>query len=417
MPKKLFVSYRRKSLWFTDKLTQSLKRKLAATIFIDFTGINETNFESNLLKHLVDSDAVLVVISEHTFDESRIHQDKDWVRREIALALELNKPIILALVDDIKPPDPSKLPENIRAIVTRQGISFYPSPKHFETSINDLVDFIVKATPIRRRKPLLPILLIGVMVAIFSIIMLILNKPISTLAPFDFDIQPSSGPPGTRIIITSNVNSHIGCQFRTDQTDWGNFTLSSSLDGKMEYWIDQLPNTKLEFYCIDPVNKRNSSEEGGRQERFFLVTNFEVETVLLGSFQIDAKLVSAGDFAVFANLYDYNEFPITIKPPQNVERISSPYRNVTWYEADAYCRWRDNARLPSEDAWKQAASELSDIGNAREWVSTQIQSGNQIKYVLLSWLPDENLVERAEYKPDYWYRSDFGFRCLKENNP
>ncbi|PJF34276.1 MAG: hypothetical protein CUN49_16485, partial [Candidatus Thermofonsia Clade 1 bacterium] len=86
---RLFVCYRRKSWDFTHRLVADLRTKINADIFIDF-GIDNTDFEESILRHLRQSDCVLLVVSEHTFDE-RIHDPQDWMRREIGEALRLGK--------------------------------------------------------------------------------------------------------------------------------------------------------------------------------------------------------------------------------------------------------------------------------------------------------------------------------------
>src|SRR5262245_57663222 len=120
---KLFISYRRKSWSFTHRLADDLKKHLDAEIFVDIDGVDDANFERSILRHLRESDAVLLVVSEFTF-EDRIHKDDDWVRREIREALTAGKPIVLVAVEGRLPP--SGLPDDIKAIVGMQGINFYP---------------------------------------------------------------------------------------------------------------------------------------------------------------------------------------------------------------------------------------------------------------------------------------------------
>jgi len=138
MPK-IFISYRRKSWPFTDRLVDELAKRLETDIFIDRTSIDQADFERAILKHLRASDAVLLVISEYTF-EDRIHRDDDWVRREIREALTLQKPLILVCVEGRLPP--SGLPDDIKDVARMQGINFYP--EYFTPGVDKLADFIVK---------------------------------------------------------------------------------------------------------------------------------------------------------------------------------------------------------------------------------------------------------------------------------
>ncbi|MFC1961405.1 TIR domain-containing protein, partial [Chloroflexota bacterium] len=142
----LFISYRRKSWGFTHRLAAELDELLADKIFIDLN-IDDANFQNALLGNLRESDAVLLIVSEHTFASDRIHRADDWVRREIREALAHNIPIVLALVDGRVPPD--DLPADIQAIQNAQGIEFYP--RYFEEGVQKLAQFLDRATPLQLR--------------------------------------------------------------------------------------------------------------------------------------------------------------------------------------------------------------------------------------------------------------------------
>jgi tetratricopeptide (TPR) repeat protein len=143
---KLFISYRRKSWPFTQRLADELGRRIDAQIFIDFTSIDETDFESSILRNLRESDAVLVIVSPETFTRDRIHRDDDWVRREIREALAQKKPITLACVDGLLPP--ADLPNDIKSIRGKEGVRFFA--EFFDPAVERLADFIGRATPIKR---------------------------------------------------------------------------------------------------------------------------------------------------------------------------------------------------------------------------------------------------------------------------
>jgi|GEM_PF-1092548 len=143
----VFVSYRRKSWAFTHRMASDLKQQLDADIFVDIGGIDQVDFETSILNHLRGCDVVLLVVSEYTFSE-RIHNTDDWVRREIALALQLRKPIVLIAVEGLFPPDAASLPADIRGVTRMQGIAFYPS--YWEAAVKKLADFvpIAAASPV-----------------------------------------------------------------------------------------------------------------------------------------------------------------------------------------------------------------------------------------------------------------------------
>src|SRR5258706_5073739 len=137
---RVFISYRRKSYAFAHRLVADLQKLLNADIFIDVDDIDQADFEISILNNLRSADLVLVVVTEHTFAPERIHRNTDWVRREIALALELQKSIVLVCDEGHYPPN--DLPENIQHIVQKQGINFYP--EYWEPAVRRLADFIIR---------------------------------------------------------------------------------------------------------------------------------------------------------------------------------------------------------------------------------------------------------------------------------
>ena len=82
----LLISYRRKDWVAARTLANDLGKLIEGSIFIDYKSIDETEFEKSILNHIGDATAVLVLVTEKTFAADRIHNDHDWVRKEIAIA-------------------------------------------------------------------------------------------------------------------------------------------------------------------------------------------------------------------------------------------------------------------------------------------------------------------------------------------
>lgn len=143
---KLFISYRRKSWGFTHRLADELRERLDAEVFVDVDSIDQSDFEKSILKHLRQSDAVLLVVSDTTFID-RIHRDDDWVRREIREALTLGLPLVMVNVDGLLPP--SGLPDDIKAVARMQGVNFYP--EFFTPAVERLTDFVTRVSSVRRK--------------------------------------------------------------------------------------------------------------------------------------------------------------------------------------------------------------------------------------------------------------------------
>ncbi|MBN2306127.1 MAG: hypothetical protein JXQ72_16710, partial [Anaerolineae bacterium] len=144
----LFISYRRSNWGITFLVEDRLKDLIDARIFLD-RNIDESDFETSILRNLHESNVFVLVLTRDTFDPARIHLDRDWIRREVREALALDLPIVMVFVDGITPPGEDHLPADIRSLVTRQGFPIHPSS--FEQDIVQLADFITTISPITRK--------------------------------------------------------------------------------------------------------------------------------------------------------------------------------------------------------------------------------------------------------------------------
>jgi formylglycine-generating enzyme required for sulfatase activity len=106
-------------------------------------------------------------------------------------------------------------------------------------------------------------------------------------------------------------------------------------------------------------NIDNTNEWGDTDEE-------PVHKVFLKSYYIDRLEVSASQFSNFLNnhpkkapLYFQTGLGVTIEKVDNLyspraELNNYPANRVSWYGADAYCRWV-NKRLPTEAEWEKSA--------------------------------------------------------------
>ncbi len=137
MPKKLFISYPSESWNFAQRIAEGITRQLAETVFIDYKNINDADFERAILTNLRASDALLLIVTDHTFED--IHKDADWIRLEIRTAIEANIPIVLVRENGML--TPKDLPDDVKQVGRAQGVPFYK--EYFDPALTMLNEFLV----------------------------------------------------------------------------------------------------------------------------------------------------------------------------------------------------------------------------------------------------------------------------------
>jgi hypothetical protein len=126
----IFVSYRRQD---TQSATGRLCDKLQAhfghdQVFHDIESIDAgSSFPTIIASKIAESSVVLVMIGRHWLDaagsdgQSRLLDPGDYVRLEVAAALQRGIPLIPVLVEGAAMPQASALPEPIAGLATRQA--------------------------------------------------------------------------------------------------------------------------------------------------------------------------------------------------------------------------------------------------------------------------------------------------------
>jgi hypothetical protein len=114
----VFISYRRGSSWGQARSIEQSLRKRGADVFIDIDDINEGKFAETIQKAIADCDFFLPVLAPRTLDS-------EWVRREIAHAIQLKKTIVPLLVDGFML-DAESLPADITEIASHNAIRVLP---------------------------------------------------------------------------------------------------------------------------------------------------------------------------------------------------------------------------------------------------------------------------------------------------
>jgi hypothetical protein len=185
----VFISYRREdSAAYAGRLFDILSTEFGPeNTFMDVDDIKGgDNFVAVIDRSLDASDALLAVIGTHwlTVTEQsggrRLANPADFVRVEIAKALERGIRVIPVLVGGAALPRPDELPANLQPLCQRQAVEIRDS--NFHADVKDLTDVLHRtlrgtgfAPQGAKLKRLLPVLLISLAV-IASVLWLLVQR-------------------------------------------------------------------------------------------------------------------------------------------------------------------------------------------------------------------------------------------------
>jgi hypothetical protein len=142
MAAKVFISYRRgDSAGYAGRLLDRLKTKLGRDLlFMDVDAIPlGTNFEKVLHEEVAKCAVLLAVIGPNWSDardadgRRRLDDPNDFVRIEIAAALQRNIPVIPILLDGATIPKANELPDDLKELTSRNGLDVRHASFHEDT--------------------------------------------------------------------------------------------------------------------------------------------------------------------------------------------------------------------------------------------------------------------------------------------
>lgn len=123
----IFISYRRDdSSPYAGRLRDALHRRFPNQVFLDRDIPPGAHFEVRIEESLHRCEVLLVVIGKRWLQTRRggvprLQNPNDLVRREIAIALRRGITVVPVLVEGASIPEPKQLPDDIRALSTRQA--------------------------------------------------------------------------------------------------------------------------------------------------------------------------------------------------------------------------------------------------------------------------------------------------------
>src|SRR6266516_1801416 len=146
MTAKVFISYRRDdSAGYAGRVRDRLERELGRNLlFMDVDGIPlGTNFSKVLHEEVAKCGVLLAMIGPNWPDardehgNRRLDDPNDFVRIEIAAALQRNIPVIPILLAGARIPKASELPEDLKELALRNGMEIHHAS--FQDDMNRLI--------------------------------------------------------------------------------------------------------------------------------------------------------------------------------------------------------------------------------------------------------------------------------------
>src|SRR5262249_38127387 len=146
MAAKVFISYRRDdSAGYAGRVRDRLERELGRNLlFMDVDGIPlGTNFSKVLHEEVSKCGVLLAMIGPNWPDardehgNRRLDDPNDFVRIEIAAALQRNVPVIPVLLEGARIPKADELPEDLKELALRNGMEIRHAS--FQDDMNRLI--------------------------------------------------------------------------------------------------------------------------------------------------------------------------------------------------------------------------------------------------------------------------------------
>lgn len=173
MAKKIYLSYRRSTDGaVANAIAASLSLRFGSSnVFADVSSLNAgANWLDETRRRLIECDIVLVIIGPDWLTATgadgrpRLSDLNDFVRYEIAQALQLKKITIPVLIGDARLPSPGELPADIASLTYHQASHI--RQEAFRSDLDYLFENLDKAVPssANRLRRLFPASIIGVLV-------------------------------------------------------------------------------------------------------------------------------------------------------------------------------------------------------------------------------------------------------------
>ncbi len=370
---RIFISYRRAETSFAagriyDRLATHFGKE---AIFMDVDTIEAGVDFVKILEDAVQSCDVLIALigkqwltAKDTTGGRRLDNPKDFVRIEIAAALNRKIRVIPVLVDGVSMPRSSELPKNLSTLSQRNAVqvnhpSFNADIRHLTSELKKALNAAEKSVRLEKRalqKKLartqrsklknikhFPLFVGGSIVIVFILSLIVKNifSPIPSTPTPTTPTNPSPSEVPATIIAPSPLATSIPPTETSEISEEYNVgsTIRSEKDSMILNYI--------------PAGEFKMGSENGADDEDY------VHTVYLDAYWLDqtevtnamyALCVNAGacDSPEYSNSYTHTNYY------GNTKFDNYPVIYVSWNDAKNYCAWA-NRRLPTEAEWEKAA--------------------------------------------------------------
>ena len=153
----IFISYRREGGFETAQLLYDRLTRCGYKVFFDLESLRSGKFNEQLYTHISSCKDYIVVLNANAI-QWRENRDDDWLRLEMAHALQGSCNIIPVFLRDFKFPAKDEFPDDIAEIVNYEGIT--SSVEHFDSTMQRICRNL-RSKPRGIRRKLMAVLLIA----------------------------------------------------------------------------------------------------------------------------------------------------------------------------------------------------------------------------------------------------------------
>ena len=134
----VFISYRRTGGSAEARLVQTKLSKHGLKAFLDVDDLESGHFNLALLKRIAEAPNFVVILSPHSLD--RCADERDWLRQEIAQAVQTKRNIVPLIMPNFDFPTQETLPAELKDLPNYQSVKY--SHEFFDATIAKLVQYL-----------------------------------------------------------------------------------------------------------------------------------------------------------------------------------------------------------------------------------------------------------------------------------